>query len=283
MAISTYAAYKRKVEAAQFNGNFTKASITYNGTSSAFNTHRHASPDNGTAPISVAVRQFTALTAGNLLPRGGVSPLAPPLTAKYWLAQLELQQAVATSRPGAGLVMLVDRLVDLLPAINSATVTPIANTALTGFAPPRFTNGEGVMAALQTVNVIVGSPQISLTYTNQAGTAGQTSKIVATGTAQVLSIIPIPLADGDTGIQSVQSYNVTTAGTSGQFDIVLFKILAVMPFSTTSGVNGGYREMWDSGALQELHPDSNLELWSISQTSSTASGMLIGKLGIIEG
>ena len=281
MAIPTFAAYKRLVEASHGKGHFTKGSVTFNGTAQAWNTSWLAAPDAGTAATATA-RICTEATAGALWPQS-TSPVKPPLTAKYWLSELELQIAAATNRTNSGIFLLVDRLADILPsATANATVTPIANLALTGLVPTRHTTGENVMAAVYTQTVIVGAPQLTLTYTNQAGTAGRTSKILVPGAAQALSIMPFSLADGDTGVQSVQSYNITTAGTSGQFAVVLYKVLAA--FRQPAGADSpGYREMLSSGALQELHPNACLEIWSTNIATSTTSGLVMGRVGVIEG
>lgn len=282
MPIATFAEYKAKVEASQANGQFTKASVTFNGTAQAWNTSWLAVPDAGTAATATA-RICTEATAGALWPQS-TSPMKPPMTVnKYWLSELELQVAAATNRTNSGIFLLVDRLADILPsATANATVTPIANLALTGLVPTRHTTGENVMAAVYTQTVIVGAPQLTLTYTNQAGTAGRTSKILVPGAAQALSIIPFSLADGDTGVQSVQSYNITTAGTTGQFAVVMYRVLAA--FRQPAGADSpGYREMLSSGALQELHPNACLEIWSTNIATSTTSGLVMGRVGVIEG
>lgn len=281
MAIATYTAYKNKVAAKQAPSFFTKASVTFNGINSAWNTAWTSAPDAGVVPTATA-RVCTSQTLGALL-ASSQTPLRTPMTAKFWLAQMELQIAAASNRTNSGIFMLVDRMADILPsATANATVTPIANLALTGMVPTRWTTGEGVMAALQCITVIAGAPQLTIGYTNQAGTAGKTSQILVPSASQALSIIPFSLADGDYGLQSIQSYNVTTAGTTGQFGLVLYKPLAIfgMPRSYD---NPGYRELLDSGNLCELHPDSCLEIWSYNLATSTASGLIMGNLGIIEG
>lgn len=282
MAIATYAAYKSEVSE-QWAGHFTKASVTFNGTASAWNTSWLAVPDAG-ANATATVRLCNYLTAGALIPQQR-KIMAPGASTPYWLVEMELQIAAATNRPNSGIFMMFDRLADILPsATANATVTPIANLALTGvtLTGTRYADGEGVMAFLHVQTVIVGSPVITITYTNQAGTAGRVSQQVATGAAQALSNIPIPLADGDTGIQSVQSYDIVTAGTTGQFALVLRKPIATFAQPSNSDLPG-YREMWEGGAITRLYPEACLEIISINIATSITSGLIVGRLGVTEG
>lgn len=281
MAFANYNAYKTEVseQVATF---FTKASVTFNGSAQAWNTSWTAAPDAG-SNATATVRLCNYLTAGSLIPNAR-GTMIPGDTTPYWLAEMELQVAAPTNRTNSGIFMLLDRLADILPsATANATVTPIANLALTGFALTGQRHiGKGVMAALQVQTVIVGSPVINITYTNQAGVSGRVSKNVAPGAAQALSIIPIPLADGDTGIQSVQSYNVVTAGTTGQFALVLYKVIASFAQPSNSDLPG-YREMWEGGAITRVYPEACFEIISVNIATSTTSGVIVGRLGIVEG
>lgn len=281
MAFADYAAYKSEVTE-QVAGFFTKNSWAFNGTASAWNSSFTTAPDAG-ANATTTARQCNYLTAGSLIPNArGV--MTPGSTVPYWLAEMELQIAAASSRPTPGIFMLFDRLADILPGTASVSVTPIANLALTGFnlTGSRYSDGDGVMAALFCQTVVVGSPVINITYTNQAGVGSRTSKNVAVGAAQALSITPIPLQDGDTGIQSVQSYNIVTAGTSGALALVLYKPIASFVQPTNTDLPG-YREMWEGGGLTRVYPEACLEIVAIANTATTASNIIAGRLGIVEG
>lgn len=282
MAIATYAKYKEEVSE-QWAGHFAKGSVNFNGTASAWNTSWTAVPDAG-ANATATARQCNYLTAGSLIPSHR-KIMAPGAATPYWLVEMELQIAAATNRPNSGIFMMLDRLADILPsATANATVTPIANLALTGMnlTGSRYSGGDGVMACLITQTVVVGAPVINITYTNQAGVAGRVSQNVATGAAQVLSIIPIPLADGDTGVRSIESYNIVTAGTSGQFALGLYMPIATFAQPSNSDLPG-YREMWEGGAITRLYPEACLEIISTNIATSTLSGLIVGRLGVTEG
>jgi hypothetical protein len=114
----------------------------------------------------------------------------------------------------------------------NGTVTGVQTTNLPTAALSRYTSGEGVMAAIQIYTQIgATATTITVSYTNQAGTAGRISKAMVfgnTGNREAGVMIPIMLADGDTGVRSVENVNiVATTGTAGSFGIVLFRIKSV--------------------------------------------------------
>lgn len=150
--------------------------------------------------------------------------------------------AVATAVPGQ--LMLVD-MQGYYPGINMNVAT---SQALTGTPTLRYTNGVGVRAAL----VIVTSSgatahNLSMSYTNQAGTAGRALPVTVSCTAS--AITPhithsgtaannygpfLPLASGDTGIQSVQSVQLSAASLAGTAALVLYKPILTIPLTTVS-------------------------------------------------
>lgn len=273
MAITTYADYKRRIEDRQFDGFFTKNTVTING-SSLFQTSFTTAPNAGAAPGTTA-RQCGRATPGNLL---GFNPSALTLTTlPLWLAELELQIAGASRQVGN--IVLVDRLADVSGMSGIVTTAQTANAT-----PNRYTNGSGVIAAVE-VYTGTGATTTTLTmsYTNELGVAGRTSKVIATIASMPAGIImPIPLADGDRGVQSVQTATLAaTTGTAGNFGITLYKPMAVFPTNTMSpDGNSVYRQML--GAMQEHSDDACLEIW-LQSNGGTASGVFVGRIGIIEG
>ena len=277
MAIPNYATWKRKVEGAQFRGLFTKNSLTMVSGTLGFYSSFTSAPDAGAAP-GATVRQCGRATAGNLFAdqRNDLDLNTAPL----FLSDIEVMQPANQSRPVAP-VLLVDRLADV-SGMSGIVIT--AQAAGAGLAPSRYTDGKGVMAAVQFYTQIgTTATTLTISYTNQAGTAGQISKSIVFGgaTAQVVGqILPIPLADGDTGIQSVQSATVlATTGTAGNFGIVLYRPLAVMPPACANGPSG-YRDLLAAGAIDELSDDACLELW-YNGLAATATGIHTGRVGFI--
>lgn len=133
-----------------------------------------------------------------------------------------------------GVYIIHDRIED----ISGLSATTTTAQTITGLADTRY-SGDGVQAWVE-IYTIIGSTATTLTisYTNQAGTSGRTSKAVVfggTNRREVTRAIPIPLADGDTGVQSVESVTVlATTGTAGDFGITLKKPLLYAPVGITN-------------------------------------------------
>ena len=175
-------------------------------------------------------------------------------------------------------------LVDLLNQSGglSGTSTSPQTTNLPTAALTRSTSGEGVMAGL-VIYTAIGSTAVTVTisYTNQSGTSGRTSlatQIGGTNYSAIGTLIPIPLAAGDTGVRSVQSVTLSaTSGTAGNFGVCLFRPLQMiaindvtgsMPFDavSTGGVIGSFANI-DSNAC--------LSLMTIGNTAQIVNGAFI--------
>ena len=182
-------------------------------------------------------------TAGNGtqifgLPHGGaVSP-----DTKHGL-NVSVVSAVATAVPGV--LMLVD-MQGYYPGIN---MNSSSAQNLTGTPSLRYANGAGVRPYL----VIVTSSgatahNVAISYTNQAGTSGRA--LGATTSCTASAITPhithagtaannygpfLPLAGGDTGVQSVQSLTLSAASLAGTAALVLARPILSIPI-TTAGV-----------------------------------------------
>ena len=152
------------------------------------------------------------------------------------------QTAAATTAP------CVLMLVDLLGFYPITTVTTTGNQTLNNTVTiPRYTDGAGVQAFVTPSTVMgAGTPNISLGYTNSAGTAGRatpTTLPIGTTAAAVTSVVYsgtgngkfgpfMPLAAGDAGIRSVQTFNLSATYTSGVLNLVLCKPLLTLPVTT---------------------------------------------------
>lgn len=157
------------------------------------------------------------------------------------IINISAMSAVATAVPGV--LMLVD-MVSYYPGINmnSSSLQTLDNTnTLT-----RYATGAGIRAYL-VVRTTTGATahNISMTYTNQAGTGSKTLPVTVAGTASALvghithsgtaanNYGPfLPLASGDTGIRSVQSVQLSAASLAGTAALVLCRPLATIPLTT---------------------------------------------------
>lgn len=137
-------------------------------------------------------------------------------------------------------------LVDLLGFYPITTVTSTSSQALNNTVTiPRYTTGAGVRAFVVPSTVMgAATPNISLpSYTNAAGTAGRaTPTVLPVGnTASPVGQISysgtgagkygpfMPLAAGDTGIRSVQNFQLSASYVSGVLNLVLCKPLITLP------------------------------------------------------
>ncbi len=140
----------------------------------------------------------------------------------------------ARANPGGagGVCLIVADILNQSGGLNS-TLTTTQTTNLPTAALTRYTSGEGVM-----IGVILfaqnGSTAVTVTasYTNQAGTSGRTTlatQFAGTGWREAGTVIPLPLATGDTGARSVESVTFASATASNaNVGIVMFKALAMI-------------------------------------------------------
>lgn len=149
---------------------------------------------------------------------------------------------VATAVPSQ--LMLVD-MQGYYPGVNMNVAT--AQT-FTGTPTLRYTNGEGIRAFLVIVTTSGATAHnIAISYTNTAGTAARTMPVTVSGTAS--AITPhlthtgtaannygpfLPLANGDTGIQSVQTLTLSAASGAGTAALCLAKPLLTIPLTTAT-------------------------------------------------
>lgn len=172
----------------------------------------------------------------------GTLPTGLSLDTTYYLVRVSATTArVATSRAD----------------VDSATVIAYTDggsgthtmTVYLGDRAP--SHGAGVQAFLTpSVALGAGTPNITLTYTNSAGTGSRTTPAtlpISNATAPIGQIEYsgtgagkygpfVPLAAGDAGIRSVQSVQYSVTHTSGTTNVVLCRPLLSLPM-TTLGVS----------------------------------------------
>lgn len=193
--------------------------------------------------VTAYAQQFSDTTAGvwsslwtKMLPTPGVAPgaaVSPARTLAGALGQRNGNQRLTRISGGmgtTGVLMIYDRLVHCSGL--SGTVLTAQNTSMSGLLPSRAGSGADVLAALEIYTAIGSGTTVTCGYTSSAG-ANQTSPAMEFGGSQKGSIakfLPIPLASGDAGVQSVNSVLLaTTTGTAGNFGVTLYKPLAMVP------------------------------------------------------
>ena len=183
----------------------------------------------------------------------------------------------------SGVYLLYDRLFHEggLNATSTAAQTiqgSPASPALT-----RNTGGAGNIAFYEIYSIIgTTSTTLTMTYTNQAGTGSRTStiNIGATGFREVSRMQRIPLAAGDSGIQSIQQIQLSaTTGTAGNFGITIAQPLAWIPVNSTGTM--GWRDFTTGlPGIPVIDPNACLSLMFIA--GSAIAPELFGTLATVE-
>jgi hypothetical protein len=180
---------------------------------------------NASAPGALAIPDN--LTAGGMLqtdPAGG--------RQKYLLG---FEAECITG----GVLILYDRLAHI-SGLNGTTIT--AQTVQADAGPPvatpitRYTDGVGNQIWVEIYTAIGGTARtVTANYRNTAGTPALNSTVATAigGATNALNaaqrVIPLPLAQGDTGVKSVKDITLSAStGTAGDFGVTIVHPLAAI-------------------------------------------------------
>lgn len=130
----------------------------------------------------------------------------------------------------AGMLTLADRLWQNSGfTITSTGVQTVNSVAFPARSVDGTANGDGVLLGVEVSTITgAGTPTITVTYTNQSGTGSRTgTNIIGTAASSVVgTFYPIGLQDGDTGVRSVQSLQLSSSWTSGVIHLVAYRVIA---------------------------------------------------------
>lgn len=149
-----------------------------------------------------------------------------------YLARME---ALHTSSVGA--VTLMDRLWHNSGfTVTSTSAQTINSGTLSARDRNGATAGDGVMLAMEvTATLGAGTPTLTVTYTNSAGTGSRTGTIGPILTTSPLgTFYPMTLQAGDLGVRSVQSIQSSATMTSGSVSFVLYREIASLPLASSA-------------------------------------------------
>lgn len=168
-------------------------------------------------------------------------------------------------------------LCDFLLYYPGCVVTGAATTLTNVVTLPRYSDGAGVMAfvAVQTA-LGATTPALTLTYTDQAGNAGNvasalTSPVASAPVSTLFAFngLPfLPLAAGDSGVRKIDSYTLAT-GTTGTVAFVLAKPLAEIPIVALSTMTVA-NMVHELPSLERVYDDACLG-WIISPGGAMAA------------
>jgi hypothetical protein len=188
-------------------------------------------PSHGAAPTTGAIP--TNSTAGGLLQTN------PGGSRQKYLLGLEGQAN------NVGTLLLYDRLFHI-GNLSGTSTSPQTVQGTAGAESPaltRYTTGAGNFAFAEIYTAIgTSATTLTISYTNQSGTTGQTSQTAAIGSTtngqnSAQRIIPIPLASGDSGIRAVANATLAgSTGTAGAWGITIGHPLAAVSMGAANAV-----------------------------------------------
>ena len=150
--------------------------------------------------------------------------------------------------------------------ITSPTWPARCPTSATDDTP--VTTGWGVQLAVEVSAATgAGTPTITVSYTNQAGTAGRsaTNTLATVATSAIGAWYPIGLQAGDSGVQSVQSLTLSATWTSGTMNLVAVRQIAEINCANTGQID------WLSGGAPRIYDNSCLFMVFVP-TATTIQG-----------
>lgn len=216
---------------------------------------------------------------------GGHTPLDtmvgyPVITAGgagqvLYMARLAASSSVACS------IMVYDR-VWAASGFSGIVTTAQAVTGFPTLPAARAPNsGDGLEIWLESYTAIGGTAaNVSVSYTNQAGTAGRTTVLEAiTASFPAGRMQRLRLQDGDTGVQSIQSLTLSaTTGTAGNFGVTLLerKCMVSLP-----AANIGTVMDFAALGLPDIQADAALQFVHLGTTTST--GVIMGSFNVVAG
>lgn len=250
MALADYTSLKAKQLSPTQSHDIVKITTTVGptlGVSSHSTWRSTGNPGAGSIPAGSAVCDRT--TVGGV---GQRNPSAGELRA--WVRRVQAGYTTPANTACAG-IQICDRLVHM----GGLDGTSVAAQTVSTSALTRST--AGAMAAVEIYTAVGATPQtFTVSYTNQAGAAGQVSQPVelgATGRSAANRMCPISLSVGDTAVKAVSTLTLSgSTGTVGSFGVTLYKPLSpIMPlFSQYSSSGdpvldwGGYAALVDTDA-----------------------------------
>lgn len=208
----------------------------------------------GTASAPANTAGGTSLSSTSALIAGQI-PHYDPGSGNSYLAQFTAK----ATQPGT--LLLCDRLMQVAGTSGGTAIgvtTTTAQTINSGTLPSRdrtgTANGDSVLWGLEIVAATgAGTATPSISYTNQAGTSGETASLVDTYVASsaIGAFYRFGLQAGDTGIKSVQSITLGVSMTSGTICLVAYRVIQALPLiaafvaDSVDALTSGFPQLWN--------------------------------------
>lgn len=235
----------------------------------------------GTGVFTTTGYDIASLSRVRVSNAGGTLPTGLVAATDYWT----IRQSASTS-------LLATSLANAIAGTSLSVSSNGSGTNTITAVLPRYFGGAGVQAMVVANGTLgAGTPNIQINYTNPLGTAGHVTPatlpvgktgafaghIVYSGTGAGKYGPAMPLAAGDTGVQSVQQFNLSATYTSGSLAVVLFRPLLTLPM-TTVGVAAERDLMNQLPSLPQVFDNAclawNLYAGAATPTSSAFYGAI---------
>lgn len=266
MAITTYDQLVAAIAAAQGVGTYEASITTVAGDFFSLWT-AGGNPGAGATPASGAGVAPTSSTAG-AIPWTNPGGSNTAYLGKFAASAAEIET-----------IILVDRLVHTAGLSGLLTSSQTVDSAT---ITRNYTGGTAYAGGLWLeVYTALGATACtaSVSYTNQAGTAGQIGSAAFPASAKVGFLAPVSLAAGDYGVQSVQSVTLSvTTGTAGNFGVTLTWDICSVPVMV---IGTGQVLGWNDTALPIIQPSACLAYKVLCSTTST--GIILTELVFAQG
>ena len=197
-----------------------------------------------------------------------------PAGEDYYLWKAAVTRTAGTSFTSQGALFLAyDRLAHANVSIVQATASfsPVIN------GTSRLATGEGAQILCIVTGALSAAANVfNLTYTNQAGAGSKTTQNVTTVASAVVLRTPyasytwVPLADGDTGVRSIEGWTLVSGTATGNINIILVKPLSYITqllYYTEPELD--YAVMLSG--MQKIHNSACLCMAQTGSISTTAS------------
>lgn len=240
-----------------------------------------------------AAGTFQSLWTAAGLPAAGIAPA----TGSGAVPTNATQGAIAWNSPGGankgylarwalggatvGSVILYDRLVHTSGLNGTLTTAQTINTTALTRYNASSTEKAQVEAWLEWYTATGSTASnVTVSYTNEAGTAARTSVSVAMPvTPSVGQMLPLPLQAGDKGVSSVETLTLSAStATAGNFGVTLLRRIAEIPL-LIANVNQSFDAL--ALGMPEIKPGACLALMVLASTTNT--GIMAGGLVTAEG
>jgi hypothetical protein len=205
-----------------------------------------------------------------------------PVPAAVGGQNIHLARLSGMSHAQGGVLLLCDRLWHNSGlAVTTTTAQTVNSVAWPARDNDGATAGAGVYIGLEVVTATgAGAATPSISYTNSAGVAGQTSTVVDAyaATSPAGNFYRLGLQAGDVGVRSIQSATLGVSMTSGAISLVAYRVLAALELA-----QGGQPNAIDAltGGMPRLYDNTVPFLLYLPQASTTTQ--LTGTVNYTQG